>query len=414
MAGRMITKELMICFLLCFAGAIVSVCPSSAEAGGDKDNAEFSNRVNLFDISRDGKTVTIKGKTFQAGDGLTFLRRGDNLFVVSVEPDAAFLEGIEVRPSKKFTFPRSKNYKVVGRKLVIRRAESKGMMHVRNRHAERLADSGQMYPYRDRYFLTKHYERPTWQALYVSRAENNDEYPEIRKRVAMSLIIRLLQEGVPAKGFDRGLKRLNKLIDRAWRGFNQGLLGKQIMQTLDYDFEILEDGKVLVVGGRAFRAGPGISFIYCTIHGVHIIGNGPGAFEYPVQLVGNNKPRKRLKSTMFFIVKRNRILARKPSRKWKWLVKLRQVQFRDGHYRLTLAYQNPEFQAMLQAASNNNIYSERIRERASTHLLAILKRTFEPWSREALDGAIRELDERIHLRYQDLVHFMEDVKTSDG
>jgi len=352
-----------------------------------------------FKISADGASVTIQGKAYIASPGVTFLRRGDALFVVSVEPGSSFLQLVEIEKGQRFSFPTNPYFEVMGNTLVPK-SKTRGIKAPRHPVAERLAAAGQIYPHLDHFHLTRHYERPTWQALYEARNEDNEEYSPIRKRVAMSLIIRLLQEKIPGENFPKSRKWIDQMVDRAWRGFYDDLLGKQILQTLEYDFEILKDGRLLIHKGRAYKAGAGVSFVHCSVHGVHVIGDGKGAFEFPFDLIHDRDAR--LKSNLFVYVKKNRVYATKPNKRWVELVRHGQIRHRDGHYRITLSYKNPEMAAMLRAASEDSPYSRAVRERAGSHLLELLKITFEPWTARRLAGSLREIDEAIHLRFTDV------------
>jgi hypothetical protein len=252
-----------------------------------------------------------------------------------------------------------------------------------------LVESGQLHPHDEHFHLTARYGNTDWQALYALREERSPLDPAGRQ-LAAGVLAELLDERIPGQSeaaTAAALARIDSVLAKVRRAVEAGRPGRQVLGMLTHDFEISEDGRLLEIEGRRFRAGEGIRFAYDGGH-FHVESEA-GGWVQVVRLEGQEPGSFELPPSIFYELRDDAVEARAPSTRWQALAGARQLRFVRDHWHLSEAY---EPLRPLLATADDEALAPAQRERARAGALEVLRVRLDVGSELELEARLAAVD----------------------
>jgi hypothetical protein len=365
------------------AGDTIVIEPSGRirieKARGAKVDAPWISRGALR-VSADGLSARVGRRALKAGPGVKLFERNGVLHAVRLDPpafDVAVAVPMPPNPYVKLT--------PGGTVLPLDQPDD----------PRPFVERGELNVHEDHLHLTQKYPYPAWRQLYAAR-EDDSPYEPVRRNGAKMVILRLLDVHIDATAdhFALALAHVNRLLDRAWRGFQDGWPARQIADALDRDFEVVGAGSEVLVGEARFIAAGGLRFERCS-GAAHFHVAGPEEYPFAVPIEVPQEGLFRFPSSLFYDVQGNLITPRPHTTLWAKMIEEGQIEQRLGHWHITTGYPSKELKRLRDY--HERATDERMRDAAKGALLDVLALGLAPRSEKDLrrllvtfDGATRK------------------------
>jgi hypothetical protein len=345
-------------------------------------------------VSEDGTTVTAGGQTWHAPPGAAFYERGEVLHVVSLVAGTEYDVAVALGPDGRLAWPAEAPFQAEGGALAPRRSKAAASPSALP-SIEDLVALDQLRRHDGHLHLTHKLELEDWQALYRDREETSPLHPMARQAAA-TLIALLVDERIPGEGGEvtrKAFQRVVSIIGKLRRGLDSGLPARTLEAILEHDVEVGEGGRLLTVGTRTFRAGPGLRFTWDGDH-VHVESE-QGTWAHPVELEEQSADGFLFPSSIFYRVRADDVVEERPSdARWRRLADAGEIRFTRDHWHLTQTYAHPGLQRLLAAMANGQLPTQT-QDQARARSLDLLRLRLDVSSDEEFEARLTAIDRLI-------------------
>jgi hypothetical protein len=183
---------------------------------------------------------------------------------------------------------------------------------------------------------------------------------------------------------------MERILAKMHRGFVAGLPAAALADMLAHDFEIREDGRLLEVEGKLFRAGNGVRFAYCAGH-FHVE-DALSRWAHPVEFGEWVGTLTFPESPLFTARPDGTVVALPGPRQWRLLLDSGQIQMLRDHWHITATFADPSL-GKLRAAADDPKRSEEARSKARDALFELMRLRLELKDEAGFDASVATLRE---------------------